>query len=384
MYFARLILAGFFMGLANLVPGVSGGTMVLALGFYKQFIEAVAQITKFKFNKDAILFLLTLFGIAFGVIFLLAGGIKYLMELYRPYMLSLFIGLTLGGIPSLLKEIQGERKGGAFWFALLSSILFMALLAFVFRPAALPTSVLIFFLGGIIGSSAMILPGVSGSYLLLILGLYMPIISTINQFKDALLGHAMLTAWQLSLDVLIPFALGMGVGIILLSNFLGYLLQRFRGATYAALLGLLVGSVFGLYPFNPPPLDKLLKYSEQINHKRILKIYLVGQGGTGSNLVEELKKLNHFGVQIDIKKISTGIDKRVIDQVREDRGVIVSYGQSISGEVKKYAQQKDKKRVYFMVIGNYTFSWIRFIVCLLLVGVGFIITNVIGNLKKEN
>ena len=95
----KLVIAGFFMGLANLVPGVSGGTMVLALGCYDDFIQSFSDLTRFNFSKKAIITVVSLFGMAGLTILSFAGIIQFLMERYYSNMMALFIGLTLGGIP---------------------------------------------------------------------------------------------------------------------------------------------------------------------------------------------------------------------------------------------------------------------------------------------
>ena len=95
----RAAVGGVLMGLANLVPGISGGTMLLAAGIYTDFIEAIADITVFKFRRSAIVLLATVVGSAAVAILLLAGAVQALVIDHRWVMYSLFIGLTLGGAP---------------------------------------------------------------------------------------------------------------------------------------------------------------------------------------------------------------------------------------------------------------------------------------------
>ena len=102
----RGIIGGVLMGLANLVPGISGGTMLLASGIYPRFINAVAEVTTFKFKFRSLLVLALVSGSALLAILLLAGVVKDLVVGYRWAMYSLFIGLTLGGLPIVWKMVR--------------------------------------------------------------------------------------------------------------------------------------------------------------------------------------------------------------------------------------------------------------------------------------
>jgi putative membrane protein len=95
----------------------------------------------------------------------------------------------------------------------------------------------------------MILPGVSGGYVLLVLGVYVSVLSAIDAFKDALQSNDLASAYQPILQVILPVGIGVGVGILVVSNLLKIVLERYEQATLGALMGLLIGAVFGLWPF---------------------------------------------------------------------------------------------------------------------------------------
>lgn len=253
-----LIRAGFggaLMGLANLVPGISGGTMLLAAGIYQRFIDAIADITSLRFKPAAILTLATVVGAALLAIVLLAGPVAALVVNHPWIAYSLFIGLTLGGVPLVWKMARPVNP--TVWTGLILGFAAMAALAIVQAreagagSAAHASSIPMMFLAGLAGASAMILPGLSGGYLLLILGVYVPILQSIDRCKDAVANtdiSALIAEWT----VIIPVGLGVVAGVVGVSHLLKWVMHRYEKATLGVLLGLLLGAVVGLYPFQRP------------------------------------------------------------------------------------------------------------------------------------
>jgi putative membrane protein len=249
----RAILGGALMGLANLVPGISGGTMLLAAGVYPLFISGIAEITTFRLRAPTIVLLGAIAASAGLAIITLAGAVKALVIGQRWVMYSLFIGLTLGGVPvvwRLLKRFTLPAGVGTLF-----GIAVMALTVMM-RPGEAgdtPGGPLVMLLAGIAGASAMILPGISGSYLWLILGVYLNVLTAIEQLKAGLLGAlrqgAGWTPLIEPLTLLIPLGIGVVLGIVGISNLIRMLLARFEKATLGVLLGLLLGAVLGLWPF---------------------------------------------------------------------------------------------------------------------------------------
>jgi putative membrane protein len=255
------------MGLANLVPGISGGTMLLAAGVYPGFIAAIAEVTTLRFKFRSLLLLGTIVVAAALSILLLAGSVKMLVVEHRWIMYSLFIGLTLGGIPLVWRMARPMSRS-----LIASALVCFALMAVMALSGAgisgeAGRNYLLVFLAGLAASSAMILPGVSGGYLLLLLGQYESILGTVDQLKSGLLGDAAGSGPDLALvldamHVVIPLGIGIVAGVVGVSNLLQWLLHRYEKATLGALLGLLFGAVVGLWPFQqarPPELGDVIK-----------------------------------------------------------------------------------------------------------------------------
>jgi putative membrane protein len=264
----RGALGGTLMGLANLVPGISGGTMLLASGVYTGFIAAIAELTTLRFRARSLVLLTTIVAAAGLAILMLAGTVRDLVIYHRWVMYSLFIGLTLGGVPLLWRMARPATP--AVWVAAALAFALMCAMAFGGEGGASSerSGMLILFGAGLIASSAMILPGVSGGYLLLLMGQYENILGTVDQLKRGLLGDAATGAGAdlgLVLDalhVVIPLGLGIVGGVVGVSNLLEWLLERYPKATLGALLGLLLGAVVGLWPFQesrPPEIGEVLR-----------------------------------------------------------------------------------------------------------------------------
>lgn len=280
-------IGGVLMGLANLVPGISGGTMLLAAGVYPRFIEAIGEVTTLKFKRASLVTLASIIIPAALAFVLLAGPVKDLVVDYRWVMYSIFIGLTLGGVPLVWRMITNPARTDmpvqnaatgkdhsliAAWIGVAVGFIAMAGLALVQSAGSTGDiergGLVFFFLAGVAGASAMILPGVSGGYLLLVLGVYVPILAGVSTFKDALpvLGEFDLTTLtDLGLNLVLPVGIGAVIGVVVVSNVLRWLLHRYEKATLGVLLGLLVGAVVGLWPFQQsaqPEVGDLIKGQE--------------------------------------------------------------------------------------------------------------------------
>ncbi|MEM6960487.1 MAG: DUF368 domain-containing protein [Myxococcota bacterium] len=247
----RCVCGGVLMGLANLVPGISGGTMLLASGVYPRFIQAIAEVSTFRLRRASLFVLLVVVAAAVLAIASCSGAVRDLVVHHRWAMYSLFIGLTLGGVPMVWRLAQPVSRA-TLWGAGLGFVS-MALLAYVQMRGAgassLPESTPLFLLAGVAGAGAMILPGLSGGYLLLVLGVYVPILDAIDRFKGALQEGNLGAATEPGLSVLLPVGLGVVIGVLAVSNLLKWLLSHAERATLGVLLGLLVGAGAGLFPF---------------------------------------------------------------------------------------------------------------------------------------
>lgn len=248
--FIKNILKGMVIGIANVIPGVSGGTMMVVMGIYDKLIHVISHF--FSEFKKNIIFLIP---IVLGMLIAIFGGsvvIEYCFERF-PFPTTLaFIGLILGGLPMMIKRVRGNRvKPGyiiafAAFFAL---VIVMALLGDAAgRDATLTLSfgsLAVMFLVGVIAAGTMVIPGVSGSMVLLILGYYNPIISTISDFLKALKDRdsAMLGR---SFVILLVFGIGVLVGIVGFAKLIEWIFKRFPMYAYWAIIGLIAASPVGI------------------------------------------------------------------------------------------------------------------------------------------
>lgn len=244
MNFIKDILRGVAIGIANIIPGVSGGTMMVSMGIYQDVLKAVTGILKH--GKESIK---TLFPYAVGMgmgIIGLSFVISSLFETYPFPTAMLFIGLIFGGIPLLLPKAAKKRPSvceiGLFaaFFLLIIWIQFLNTEAEKSLTGGAETMVLLFLVGGI-AAATMVVPGVSGSMVLMALGYYKLILSAINQFIVAALTFEM-QSLCLSIKILMPFGVGMLLGIFFVAKLIDWLLKKQERKTYFAILGLVMAS----------------------------------------------------------------------------------------------------------------------------------------------
>lgn len=241
-----IFLRGMLMGAADIVPGVSGGTMAFITGIYDRLLGAIAafdllllRLLRERCWREAWhrvdgAFLLSLGAGILTSMLTLARLIGYLLEHHPLLVWSFFFGLILGSALLLLRRVTRWHA------AALAGLLFGALLAAVsgLVPAlALPAHGVSFFLAGFVAICAMILPGVSGSFILVLLGLYPALLAAIE---------------ALDLGVLVIFAAGAGCGLLAFSRLLHYLLAEHHAATLATLTGFLCGSLLVVWPWKLP------------------------------------------------------------------------------------------------------------------------------------
>lgn len=227
------------IGLAMIIPGVSGGTLAVLLGIYDKIIDSVGNL--FKKFKESFLFLLP---IALGAILAFAAlyfPLKYSL-LYTPFpTMLLFAGLMLGSIPDLIKKserngfLKIDTIGLVLSCFLVVGICFIPSLGEVDLTGNMQAwqYFLLLFIG-MLASCALVVPGVSGSMLLLIFGYYTPLLATISALKSSF-GHSVL--------VLATFAVGLLIGFFTIAKLMQFLLNRFRRATYWCIVGFVIGSV---------------------------------------------------------------------------------------------------------------------------------------------
>ncbi|MBT3460384.1 MAG: DUF368 domain-containing protein [Halieaceae bacterium] len=239
-----IFLRGAAMGTADLVPGVSGGTVALITGIYPRLLGAVTSVDAAAIrllfqgqwsglwrHVDGAFLLPLMLGIA-SAIFGLAGTLKVLLETQPLFVWSFFCGLVLVSSLSLIRTEITRLTPTIVTMALLGVV---AMLVLGLGPGvSFPQHSAGFFVAGLFGICAMILPGISGSFILLLLGMYGPIITAVAD-REAV--------------PLLIFAAGCGVGLLSFSRFLSFVLSRARSATLALLVGFLLGSLVILWPW---------------------------------------------------------------------------------------------------------------------------------------
>lgn len=245
---------GFCMALADSVPGVSGGTVAFILGFYDKFIGSLQNLMSIKSTKEekkeALIFLIKI-GIGWAVGFVLAAlFISSIFEKHIYSISSLFVGFIILAIPLIVKE-EKETIQGKYQYLLFSliGIVIVVLISYL-NPASDTgsTSLVVgnlgigkyiyIFIVGMVAISAMVLPGISGSTLLLIFGLYGPVMDAIKEVLHFNLEYV---------PALIALALGIVTGIVSVIKLINYSLKNFRSQTIYLVLGLMVGSLYAIF-----------------------------------------------------------------------------------------------------------------------------------------
>lgn len=244
-------LRGMVIGIANVIPGVSGGTLMVSMGIYDKLILVLTHFIKRM--KEAIALLVP---IAIGMLLSIAIFAKIFSEILFPkFPLQtnlFFIGLIIGGIPVIYKKVKGNsiRLPQIIAFVLLFAIVVgFSLVGEGGGSSADITfsvgNVLKLFGVGIIAAATMVIPGVSGSMIMMILGYYNTIIDTVNAFINALKSFdipAMLDTFV----VLVPFGIGVVVGAVAVAKLIEFMLNKFPLVTYWAIIGLIVASPFAI------------------------------------------------------------------------------------------------------------------------------------------
>jgi len=238
-----LTLKGMGMGAADVVPGVSGGTIAFITGIYEELINSIKSINlsalKLLFSFKLVAFWKSVNGnflvsvlLGIGIsIFSLAKGLEYLLHHYPILVWSFFFGLIVASAIYIARTIKKWKAG-----TIISGIAGIVIAWFitVLSPAEANTTWLFIFISGSIAICAMILPGISGSFILVLLGMYRFILGAVGDFN---------------IPVLLVFIAGAAVGIIAFSNVLSWLLKKFHNITIAVLAGFMVGSLNKVWPW---------------------------------------------------------------------------------------------------------------------------------------
>lgn len=257
MTFFMDILKGIMIGIANVIPGVSGGTMAVSLGIYDKLISSVSNLlTDWKTSLKNLLPLIL--GCAIGIVGF-TYAIEYLLSSHTFVTCMAFVGLILGGIPVLFSSLKKELRKSSSSIGISGILAFLILFSVaVFLPmmnadeevlrtfSVTPGTLISLFAVGIIASATMVVPGVSGSLVMMILGYYYGIIETIKSFLDALKALDM-AGLAHGFALLFPFGIGVLLGIFLIAKLITFLFNRYGIQTYCAILGLIIASPFAIF-----------------------------------------------------------------------------------------------------------------------------------------
>lgn len=242
----KRLLQGMVVGIANIIPGVSGGTMMVAMGLYDKLIHAITHL-KSEF-KESLKLLAPIFLGAGIAIVALSRLFEFLLENYPIPTNFAFCGLIAGSLPFIFKKVKGHSVsvGRAVCFVIFFAIvILMAVMGETSGNAADVSFGLInvvkLLLVGIVAAATMVIPGVSGSMMLMLLGYYDTILKTINNFMDALVAFDMQEI-LVQCGILIPFGIGVILGIFLIAKIIEFIFSKAEIHAYYAIIGLILAS----------------------------------------------------------------------------------------------------------------------------------------------
>jgi putative membrane protein len=234
---------GIAMGAADVVPGVSGGTIAFITGIYDTLLESIRRInpsllsiwrnkgSKAAFNHINGFFLISLFSGIFVSIATLAKLITWLLNTHPIPIWSFFFGLILVSVYHIVRQV--EKRDAIRFITLLVGVAFAYSIT-VLKPLHMEPTMLNTLIAGSIAICAMILPGISGSFILLLIGMYTPVLAAVKGFQ---------------VDILALFLTGCVIGLLTFSHLLSWLLRKFRDATLMFLTGLMIGTLPKIWPW---------------------------------------------------------------------------------------------------------------------------------------
>ena len=234
---------GFAMGAANVIPGVSGGTIALITGIFERLIDSLksfdvkafrllmkGKIKDFAEHTDLVFLIVVLLGAGVSIVSF-AKLLTYLFINYPIFIWAYFFGLILASVWFVGKTIDKFTVGVVFWFIVGSAV---AITITLIKPAGESTSFWYLFISGIVAICSMILPGLSGSFVLVLMGEYELVLRAVDNFDFA---------------ILVPVALGAIVGLLAFAHLLSWLYKKYKNQTIALLTGFILGSLWILWPW---------------------------------------------------------------------------------------------------------------------------------------
>ncbi len=242
----KKMLQGMVVGIANIIPGVSGGTMMVAMGLYDKLIHAITHL-KSEFKESMKLLIPIFIGAGLAIV-TLARLFEFLLERYPIPTNFAFCGLIAGSLPFIFKKVKGHTVSIGKIIAFLIFFAVVVLMAAMGETSGNAAdvsfglvNVIKLLLVGIIAAATMVIPGVSGSMMLMLLGYYDTILKSINQFIDALIAFDM-QGLLVQCGVLVPFGIGVVLGIFLIAKLIEFIFSKAEIHAYYAIIGLIIAS----------------------------------------------------------------------------------------------------------------------------------------------
>lgn len=248
----KMILKGAVIGIANIIPGVSGGTMMVVMGIYDKLIHAITHLRS-EFKQALKLLIPIVIGMGLGIV-VLTEVITRALENFPVQTNFMFIGLIVGGLPVILQKLKETGKKVSFgnviaMLAFFALVVGMALVGEAEGSGAEITinlmNIIKLFFVGIIASATMVIPGVSGSMVLMLLGYYYTILDSVSAFLHGLLEFDIPTLFH-NFGILFPFGIGVLVGIGVIAKLVEIVFVKFPNYAYCAIIGLIVASPIGI------------------------------------------------------------------------------------------------------------------------------------------
>ena len=257
--YIKNFLNGVAFGIVETVPGVSGGTIAIILGFYGELIESINH-----FTHDIKKYLRFLVPLLLGMVAGLVGFsrlVKYLLDYHSFPTMSFFIGLIVGIIPLIF--VRAREPGKPFKpsigqiFLIIVPLALLVTISHLREPADTNTAeiiknidlpfMLFILLGGIVAAAALIIPGISGSFVLLLLGIYPIVNSALSSITSLITDISNTSIWMDIAKVLLPLGIGIVIGGLTMARIIQRLLKDHTVVVYSIILGLLTGSVYALF-----------------------------------------------------------------------------------------------------------------------------------------
>lgn len=242
----KKLFQGMVVGIANIIPGVSGGTMMVAMGLYDRLIHAITHL-KSEF-KESMKLLVPIFAGAGLAIVILSRVFEFLLETYPIPTNFAFCGLIAGSLPFIFKKVKGHPVTVGKMIPLLIFFGIVILMAVLGENSGADADVSFGLMNvikllavGIIAAATMVIPGVSGSMMLMLLGYYDVILKSINTFIDALIGLDVPLLLEMC-GRLIPFGIGVIIGIFLIAKIIEFIFMKAEIHAYYAIIGLITAS----------------------------------------------------------------------------------------------------------------------------------------------